>query len=149
MWQQSLHRIFKGAAAAGLPSAFGSIIGASLGIVMNPTDTGYYTAPFPTQTPLQANETIFMPCPRAGTMRNLYISLNSNTRTTAITVYVRKNQVNTVLLVVIPAQSGAGVFSDTADSFTVAVGDLISISFIGATSVSGSTSWRGLAFEYD
>lgn len=86
-------------------------------------------------------------CPRAGTIRNLYIRTGGTAKvnTPATVITVRKNGVDTTLTVTM-TQTVNTTTSDTTHSFTVAAGDLITVSF-STTGVAGvSTSIAGVSF---
>jgi hypothetical protein len=73
--------------------------------------------------------------PRAGTLRNLYVALDTAFTTANTTVLVRKNNGSTALTFVLNAGSASG--NDTTHSESVAAGDRISLSF--QTSASDTT----------
>ena len=74
----------------------------------------------------EANRQIVVPV--AGTVKNLYV-LTSTTQSAggSLVCTVRKNGVNTSVVVTIGANTVAGVFSDTSNSFSVAAGDKLGL----------------------
>lgn len=59
----------------------------------------------------------------AGTLKNLYVYVSSNARTTDTTISVRKNGSNTGCPTVTVGAGGTGVFEDTSTTVAVANGD--------------------------
>lgn len=99
---------------------------------------------------LSATETLKqIPLPRAGTLRNLFINTGVVTQPADgnFVITVRKNGVDTALVITIPASSGTGVYSNTTNSVAVAAGDLISIKFVNNASTN-SIGLYGISAEY-
>jgi len=75
--------------------------------------------------------------PKAGTIRNLYVRHNAaGVGAANVTYTVRKNGVNQTLAVTMLATASDG--NDTANSFTVAAGDLIDVLVTKAGSLTTS-----------
>lgn len=90
------------------------------------------------------------PVTRSGTVRNLYVRTGGtakvNTPTTVITM--RKNGVNQTVLLTM-TETVNTTTSDTTHSFTVAAGDLVTLSVSVAGAAAVSTSISGISFEID
>lgn len=78
--------------------------------------------------------------PIASTMSKFYTLTNSTQPATgALTFTIRKNSVDSALVITIAAGSGAGTYSNTANSVTFAAGDAMNIKFVNnASSASAS-----------
>lgn len=87
--------------------------------------------------------------PLAGTIKNLYVK--TTTAQPASGDYVitaRKNSADTAVTLTISANAGAGTFSDTSNSFTIAAGDTFDIKCTnGASATSAVILTYG--FEFD
>ena len=62
--------------------------------------------------------------PKAGTLKNPVVRITSNTRTTASTFTLRKNGVDTAMVVTIPIAT-SGTFKDTTNFISIAADDLV------------------------
>jgi hypothetical protein len=77
--------------------------------------------------------------PTSGILKNFHLATNTTMPGTgSLTLTIRKNGVDTPIVIVIAASTPAGLFSDTTNSVGVAAGDLISIKAVN--SASGSSS---------
>lgn len=73
-----------------------------------------------------------------GTVKNLYVATSTAQPSGgSLALTLRKNGVDTSVVVTIAASAAAGTFSDTGNSFTVAAGDLLSLKAVNG---SGSAS---------
>lgn len=131
----------------------GSVFGIPVNNTVLATATGtVYSSPGNDGTALSiATEgNVSFPITRAGTIRNLYVRTGGtaqvNTPTTVVTV--RKNGVDTTVTLTM-TQTVNTTTSDTTHSFTVAAGDLITVSFATTGAAGVSTSIAGVSFELD
>jgi hypothetical protein len=85
--------------------------------------------------------------PVAGTLKRLYIKTSSaQPGGGALTLTLRKNGADTVVVVTIAASGAAGTYSNTADTVAVAAGDLVSIKAVNADGVNVSAAIHQWAF---
>ena len=70
-----------------------------------------------------------MPAPRAGTIKNLFVTSTAAFPSGSVTIVLRKNNADSALLVVYGTADGTNLKSNTTDSVTVAEGDLLSLEF--------------------
>lgn len=131
----------------------GAILGIPINNTVLATATGtVYSSPGNDGTALSiATEgNVSFPVTRAGTIRNLFVrtggTAKTNTPTTVITI--RKNGVDTAVTLTM-TQTVNTTTSDTAHSFTVVAGDLITVSFTTTGAAGISTSIAGVSFELD
>ena len=82
----------------------------------------------------------------AGTLKNLYVNINTNGRSTTTNVRSRKNTANGNLLIAIGA-GVTGVLEDTANSDTIAVGDLVNLSITNGTAT-GTIAFHQYKVEF-
>jgi len=73
----------------------------------------------------------------SGTAKNLYFIIRTNTLSGPTVATVRKNGFDQAITLTIPA-GATGDFADTVNTFSVAVGDKISVKFDTTASSSGS-----------
>jgi hypothetical protein len=79
-----------------------------------------------------------MPCD--GTLTNFYVRTSTaQPAGGSLTLRVRKNATDTSLVVVIPAGSAAGVFSDTTNSVSYVEGDAMSVRNINAAAAQSTS----------
>jgi hypothetical protein len=80
-----------------------------------------------------------LPMPTACTLNNFYFFMTTNQPATgSLVLTIRKNSVDTALVITVAAGSVAGVYSNTANSATFVAGDLMAIRFKNnATAISG------------
>lgn len=84
----------------------------------------------------------------AGTLKNLFLNINSNTRTTTTTFKTRKTGVADGNLSISVTGSSTGLFEDTANSDTVAANDLWNYSFTTGTGT-GTISWGPFSVNFE
>ncbi len=78
------------------------------------------------------------PVPIAGTIRDIYVATSTSQPAGGNLVFtLRKNAVDTALILTITTGAGAGVYSNTTDTATVVAGDLIDVKVANG---SGSTA---------
>lgn len=133
-----------------LPSNFGAPLSILVNNTVLATATGtVYSSPGNDGTPLSITTegNVSWPCPRAGTISQLRVrtggTAKTNTPTTVITV--RKNGVDTALTLTM-TETVNTTTADTTHSFTVAAGDLITVSFSTSGAAAVSTSIAGVSF---
>lgn len=84
----------------------------------------------------------FIVVPMAGTIRNLYIrTYTAQAVGDPLSITVQKNGVSTALSVTIPAAAPAGIFSEVANTVTVAAGDYLDLAlsnFSGTSAAVGA-----------
>ncbi len=88
---------------------------------------------------------------RPGTIKNLSFRLNgAQPASGSLVITVNKNSSNTALQITLTSTSSVGIHTNTADSFTVAAGDLIVVEAKNnATEASGLIGAVSFEFEYD
>lgn len=90
-----------------------------------------------------------VPVPLAGTFKNFYVRTTSTqSGTGSLVITMRKNGVDTTIIVTVAAGASAGTVSDTTHSFTVAAGDLITMSIVNNATVSAA-NLSGYSIEFD
>lgn len=122
-------------------TAFGGDVIAFGGATTTTVATAVFFAPGFLTLPTAAE--IQMPVTRPGTIRNLFLRIQGAGTDTQNVVYtVRKNGVDTALTVTVANDAAAPTSaSDTTHSFTVVVGDLISLSVVkGGVVTAGQTN---------
>lgn len=109
-----------------------------------------YTSPGNDGTPLTitTESAVGWVVPRAGTITNLYVRTGSvaKVNTPATAIVVRKNGSDTALTVAAMTQTTATTSSDTTHSFTVAAGDVITVSLTTTGAAAVSTSIASISF---
>lgn len=107
----------------------------TFGNIATPSSAGttYLDPTFTTRTSTANEAKIVMPF--AGTMQKMYVGARTGTTGDTLTLTVRKNGVDTTMVVALAAAATSG--SDLAHSFSFAEGDTISIKAVAAASTSG------------
>lgn len=111
-----------------------------------------YTSPGSSGTPLSATveDTVGWVAPRAGTIRNLYVRTGNTSKINSptTTIVIRKNGITTTVTLVM-TETVTTTTADTTHSFTVAAGDVITVSLSVAGAAAVSTSITSIVFELD
>lgn len=129
----------------------GAILSCPVNNTVLATSTGtVYTSPGNSATPLTVTGegAVSFACPRAGTLRNLFVRSGTiavtNTPTTVIVI--RKNGADTAITLNL-TQTVNTTSSDTTHSASVAQGDLITVSLVTTGTLAVSVSIASIAFE--
>jgi hypothetical protein len=135
------------------PTNLGTILPVDMSNGVLATATGtVYASPGTTSGLTNSTESaVSFPVTRAGTIRNLFVRTGGTAKvnTPVTTVTIRKNGVDTAVTIAAITQTVTTTSSDTTHSFTVAAGDLITLSFTTTGAAAVSTSIAGVSFEVD
>lgn len=136
--------------AASLPANFGAPLSIPVANTVLATATGtVFSSPGNDSAALSIGTegNVSWACPRAGTISALYVRTGGTAKvnTPATVITVRKNGVDTTLTVTM-TQTVNTTTADTTHSFTVAAGDLITVSFATTGAAGVSTSIAGVSF---
>lgn len=129
-------------------SSSGSVISFSMGNGVSATaSTTSYNAPSAINlNGTEANRKFVVTA--AGTVKNLYlVTTTAQPASGSLVVTVRKNAAATALTLTVAASAAAGTFSDVANSFSVAAGDLLSFQYVNnATAAAADMQTIGVLF---
>lgn len=111
--------------------------GGTQALTISQATTVYFNPVYPNNSDTTESNWDF-PIPKAGTLKNFYVRVKSNTANQACTLTIRKNGADTALTLTVPS-STSGTFSDTSNTVSVAAGDLITIKDVSTTTSGTAT----------
>lgn len=98
-----------------------------------------------TANPIEINRQV--PMAKSGTISNFYVSTTTTqSGLGSLIITIRRNGINSSIIITINPNAPAGVYSNTTDSLSVNAGDLISISFQNAA---GTTQISGFSAKFE